>query len=156
MIFHCLTRSLHGCANTDTSQRNKPTEPIDDEDGHYIVQPNARLGDRYSISEQLGQGTFGKVVKALDIRTRREVAVKIIRAVPKVFFEKSSFLDTFTNRLVHHSTETPVASSCEYCRPSDQQTSTTATAASSCATASIGEATSVSSHHCSAYLYSIS
>ena len=32
----------------------------------------------------LGQGTFGKVVKAIDVRTQREVAVKIIRAVPKV------------------------------------------------------------------------
>lgn len=66
------------------AQRTKPTEPIDDEDGHYIVQQNSRLGERYSIVEQLGQGTFGKVVKALDIRTRKDVAVKIIRAVPKV------------------------------------------------------------------------
>ena len=33
----------------------------------------------------LGQGTFGKVVKAIDVRTQREVAVKIIRAVPKVW-----------------------------------------------------------------------
>ena len=32
----------------------------------------------------LGQGTFGKVVRALDVRSRKEVAVKIIRAVPKV------------------------------------------------------------------------
>ncbi|KAK5166689.1 serine threonine protein kinase CMGC group [Saxophila tyrrhenica] len=63
--------------------RHKTHEPIDDEDGHYIVQENSRLGERYSLLQLLGQGTFGKVVKALDIRTRREVAVKIIRAVPK-------------------------------------------------------------------------
>ena len=65
-------------------QRHKPTDKIDDEDGHYIVQENSKLGERYSLLQLLGQGTFGKVVKALDIRTRREVAVKIIRAVPKV------------------------------------------------------------------------
>lgn len=68
----------------DQTQRHKPTDKIDDEDGHYIVQENSRLGERYSLVQLLGQGTFGKVVKALDIRTRREVAVKIIRAVPKV------------------------------------------------------------------------
>ncbi|KAK3699795.1 serine threonine protein kinase CMGC group [Vermiconidia calcicola] len=63
--------------------RHKTNEAIDDEDGHYIVQENSRLGERYSLLQLLGQGTFGKVVKALDVRTRREVAVKIIRAVPK-------------------------------------------------------------------------
>ncbi len=65
-------------------QRYKTNEPVDDEDGHYIVQENSKLGERYSLIQLLGQGTFGKVVKALDIRTRKEVAVKIIRAVPKV------------------------------------------------------------------------
>ncbi|WPH03438.1 Dual specificity protein kinase lkh1 [Acrodontium crateriforme] len=64
-------------------ERQKPTEKVDDDDGHYIVQENSRLGERYNILNLLGQGTFGKVVKALDIRSRKEVAVKIIRAVPK-------------------------------------------------------------------------
>lgn len=31
----------------------------------------------------LGQGTFGRVVKAWDVDGRRMVAIKIIRAVPK-------------------------------------------------------------------------
>lgn len=31
----------------------------------------------------LGQGTFGKVVEAVDTRTQRRVAIKIIRAIPK-------------------------------------------------------------------------
>lgn len=65
-------------------QRHKTHDKIDDEDGHYIVQENSKLGERYNLVQLLGQGTFGKVVKALDIRTRKEVAVKIIRAVPKV------------------------------------------------------------------------
>jgi len=41
--------------------------------------------DRHSdqVKKLLGQGTFGKVVKAYDNRTKREVAVKIIRSVQK-------------------------------------------------------------------------
>lgn len=31
----------------------------------------------------LGQGTFGKVVEALDTQTNSKVAIKIIRAIPK-------------------------------------------------------------------------
>lgn len=31
----------------------------------------------------LGQGTFGKVVEALDTQTNARVAIKIIRAIPK-------------------------------------------------------------------------
>lgn len=48
------------------------------------MHENSRLGERYSLINLLGQGTFGKVVKALDVRSRKEVAVKVIRAVPKV------------------------------------------------------------------------
>lgn len=64
-------------------QRPKHGEKVDDEDGHYIVHEGSRLGDRYDLVSLLGQGTFGKVVKAKDTRHRKEVAVKIIRAVPK-------------------------------------------------------------------------
>ncbi|KAF2764488.1 serine/threonine protein kinase, partial [Teratosphaeria nubilosa] len=63
--------------------RHKTNDKIDDDDGHYIVQENSRLGEKYTLIKLLGQGTFGKVVHALDVRSRREVAVKIIRAVPK-------------------------------------------------------------------------
>lgn len=59
-------------------------EKVDDDDGHYLVQDGSKLGDRYTLVSLLGQGTFGKVVRAVDIRSRKEVAVKIIRAVPKV------------------------------------------------------------------------
>ena len=31
----------------------------------------------------LGQGTFGKVVEAVDTQTNSRVAIKIIRAIPK-------------------------------------------------------------------------
>jgi dual-specificity kinase len=35
------------------------------------------------IIRQLGQGTFGKVVEARDVQTRKKVAIKVIRAVQK-------------------------------------------------------------------------
>ncbi|KAK3105478.1 serine threonine protein kinase CMGC group, partial [Teratosphaeriaceae sp. CCFEE 6253] len=59
--------------------RSKSTEKIDDEDGHYIVHENSRLGEKYTLTNLLGQGTFGKVVRATDVRSRKEVAVKVIR-----------------------------------------------------------------------------
>ncbi|WWC65194.1 uncharacterized protein I303_107808 [Kwoniella dejecticola CBS 10117] len=55
----------------------------DDAEGHYIVKPDDVIGGRYKIVRLLGQGTFGKVVEARHIETRRKVAIKVIRAVQK-------------------------------------------------------------------------
>jgi dual-specificity kinase len=56
---------------------------VDDDDGHYIVVPDAELTDKYQIVRLLGQGTFGKVVQAHDRKRNKAVAVKIIRSVQK-------------------------------------------------------------------------
>ncbi|KAK5637517.1 hypothetical protein RRF57_013232 [Xylaria bambusicola] len=56
---------------------------IDDDDGHYIVVPDADLTTQYQIRKLLGQGTFGKVVEARDRKRSKLVAIKIIRAVQK-------------------------------------------------------------------------
>jgi dual-specificity kinase len=58
-------------------------QKVDDDDGHYIVQPDADLTDRYQIIKLLGQGTFGKVVEAWDKRKHTKCAIKVIRSVPK-------------------------------------------------------------------------
>jgi len=55
----------------------------DDKDGHYRVVPNTEFTNRYIIKELLGQGTFGKVIRAYDKETKRECAIKIIRAIKK-------------------------------------------------------------------------
>lgn len=56
----------------------------DDADGHYSVKINSGFAnDRFIIKEMLGQGTFGKVVKALDNQTNEMVAIKIIKSIPK-------------------------------------------------------------------------
>ena len=43
--------------------------------------PHIFLPDR--TVRLLGQGTFGKVVEAVDMQTHNRVAIKIIRAIPK-------------------------------------------------------------------------
>lgn len=69
--------------STNDQQRYKNNDKIDDEDGHYIVQEGSSIANRYNLVNLLGQGTFGKVVRARDSKNK-EFAVKIIRAVPKV------------------------------------------------------------------------
>ncbi|WYZ40764.1 hypothetical protein EsH8_IV_001105 [Colletotrichum jinshuiense] len=56
---------------------------VDDDDGHYIVVPDADLTDKYQMVKLLGQGTFGKVVQARDRKRNKSVAIKIIRSVQK-------------------------------------------------------------------------
>lgn len=73
------------------SQRYKSNDKIDDEDGHYIVQEGSSIANRYNLVNLLGQGTFGKVVRARDSKNK-EFAVKIIRAVPKVLLEMQHML----------------------------------------------------------------
>ncbi|KAF8223105.1 kinase-like protein [Tricholoma matsutake] len=55
----------------------------DDKEGHYIIVPDDIIYRRYRTIRLLGQGTFGKVVEALDTQTNARVAIKIIRAIPK-------------------------------------------------------------------------
>jgi dual-specificity kinase len=57
------------------------------------VQEGSSIGNRYNLVNLLGQGTFGKVVRARDSKNR-EFAVKIIRAVPKVYLKTHSFYPT--------------------------------------------------------------
>lgn len=59
------------------------TNAWDDKDGHYVVKANRMFANRYRIIKLLGQGTFGKVVSAYDTKMKKNVAIKIIRAVPK-------------------------------------------------------------------------
>ncbi|KAG2017868.1 CMGC/MAPK protein kinase [Coprinopsis cinerea AmutBmut pab1-1] len=68
-------------AATDDSSKGAP--PCDDKEGHYIIVPDDMIFKRYRTVRLLGQGTFGKVVEAIDTQTNNRVAIKIIRAIPK-------------------------------------------------------------------------
>ena len=51
----------------------------DDPDGYYKVILGELLENRYHIQSNLGKGMFSGVVRATDQKTKRLVAVKIIR-----------------------------------------------------------------------------
>ncbi|KAI3645779.1 hypothetical protein MP228_008707 [Amoeboaphelidium protococcarum] len=60
-----------------------PANTYDEPDGHYRIIQNDYLTPRFKIVKLLGQGTYGKVVEALDKDTQGRVAIKIIKAIPK-------------------------------------------------------------------------
>ncbi|EMD34114.1 hypothetical protein CERSUDRAFT_55661 [Gelatoporia subvermispora B] len=68
---------------TVSDQASKAQASCDDKEGHYIVTPDDVINRRYRTVRLLGQGTFGKVVEAVDTETNKRVAIKIIRAIPK-------------------------------------------------------------------------
>lgn len=53
-------------------------------DGYYNVIIGDHLIFRYEILEELGQGSFGTVVKCRDHKTAEVVAIKIIRKTPRI------------------------------------------------------------------------
>uniref|UniRef100_A0A2M4A5Y0 Putative lammer dual specificity kinase n=1 Tax=Anopheles triannulatus TaxID=58253 RepID=A0A2M4A5Y0_9DIPT len=54
-----------------------------DTDGHLIYQTGDVLHNRYKLLSTLGEGTFGRVVKAKDTGRDHTIALKIIRNVEK-------------------------------------------------------------------------
>jgi dual-specificity kinase len=61
-----------------------PAQPAwDDPEGHYIIQPGDMIYSRYRVVRKLGEGTFGKVVEAIEQTSKKSYAIKIIRAVQK-------------------------------------------------------------------------
>lgn len=74
-------------------------KPYDDKEGHYVIVANSELTNRYLIDRLLGQGTFGKVVRAYDRHKRSWVAIKIIRAVQK--YRDASMIELRVLRTLH-------------------------------------------------------
>ena len=54
----------------------------DDQDGDYLVLIGDHLAFQYEVQGALGHGAFGQVVRCVDRRTCKQVAVKIIRNRP--------------------------------------------------------------------------
>lgn len=72
----------------------KPSRPVhnngyDNEKWDYILYVNDIIGNeegrKYVILDLLGQGTFGQVVKCINVKTRELCAVKVIKNQPAYF-----------------------------------------------------------------------
>lgn len=51
----------------------------DDKDGYYKIRPSEIINGRYQIQSSLGKGMFSGVARAVDITTKKLVAIKIMR-----------------------------------------------------------------------------
>ncbi|KAI0734249.1 CMGC/CLK protein kinase [Fomitopsis betulina] len=76
-------KSIASGSGATVDEPSKEDASCDDKEGHYIIVPDDIIHRRYRTVRLLGQGTFGKVVEAVDTETNKRVAIKIIRAVPK-------------------------------------------------------------------------
>ncbi|XP_043475600.1 dual specificity protein kinase CLK3 isoform X1 [Leptopilina heterotoma] len=84
-------RNENKIANTSNNDAETVTNSIsprapsveDDEDGHLIYQTGDILANRYKVLATLGEGTFGKVVKVVDMLMDHVMALKIIKNVEK-------------------------------------------------------------------------
>ncbi|KAF2431405.1 kinase-like protein [Tothia fuscella] len=79
----CPDKPVHRYLADSIQRSHMKDKKVDDDDGHYIVTPDADLTTRYQIVRLLGQGTFGKVVEAYDKTKKTRCAIKIIRSVQK-------------------------------------------------------------------------
>ncbi|EIW84213.1 CMGC CLK protein kinase [Coniophora puteana RWD-64-598 SS2] len=80
-----LTSTKSWASGSGAATAGASTGPVscDDKEGHYLIHPDDMIHHRYRVVRLLGQGTFGKVVEAVDTHTSNKVAIKIIRAIPK-------------------------------------------------------------------------
>ncbi|EXK75734.1 CMGC/CLK protein kinase [Fusarium oxysporum f. sp. raphani 54005] len=61
----------------EVSVRFEPDPDHDDEEGNYIVVINAELTSKFEVLGFLGEGGYGKVVKARRVPESEDVAIKI-------------------------------------------------------------------------------
>lgn len=57
---------------------NVKNQALHDANYHYRFNPKDHLAYRYEIVKVLGSGAFGKVVEAIDHKTKKQIAIKIL------------------------------------------------------------------------------
>jgi len=78
-------RKSRSTTNRSSRHRKKVSSSvvIDDEEGHLVYKIGDILQGRFKILAELGEGTFGKVVKCEDVHKGKILAIKIIKNVKK-------------------------------------------------------------------------
>lgn len=69
----------------------------DDENYDYIVTPGELFYGRYKMMERIGKGSFGQVVRAEDVETKREVAIKIIKSKKPFLMQAKTEIELLTH-----------------------------------------------------------
>jgi len=68
----------------------------DDDNYDYIVTPGELFYGRYKMMERIGKGSFGQVVRAEDIETKKEVAIKIIKSKKPFLLQAKTEIELLT------------------------------------------------------------
>ncbi|KAL0489039.1 serine/threonine-protein kinase AFC2 [Acrasis kona] len=84
-------RRSYECTKTSSRQEQERYKKYDDKEGHYEFKINETILDRCMflfnlvdvINSFMGEGTFARVVRCLDLKYNKHVAIKIVRSVPK-------------------------------------------------------------------------
>jgi dual-specificity kinase len=75
-------RKRNGTGDESSSEDSEIAE--ERAEHHYMLRKGDEFDHgRYVVVRQLGNGTFGRVVEMFDTTEKRDVAVKVIRAVEK-------------------------------------------------------------------------
>eukprot|EP00088_Acartia_fossae_P004137 TRINITY_DN11760_c1_g1_i1.p1 TRINITY_DN11760_c1_g1~~TRINITY_DN11760_c1_g1_i1.p1 ORF type:complete len:420 (+),score=34.47 TRINITY_DN11760_c1_g1_i1:25-1260(+) len=82
-ILNLPVNASNRLLNNNLSSPTRPGPLQDDENDHLVFQYGDVLQNRFKMTEVLGEGTFGKVVKCYDMFRKKLVALKIIKNVHK-------------------------------------------------------------------------
>jgi hypothetical protein len=69
----------------------------DDDNYDYIVTPGEIFFGRYRMRERIGKGSFGQVVRAEDLESKREVAIKIIKSKRPFLLQAKTEIELLTH-----------------------------------------------------------
>lgn len=69
----------------------------DDENYDYIITQGEMFYGRYKIKERIGKGSFGQVVRAEDVESHREVAIKIIKSKKPFLMQAKTEIELLTH-----------------------------------------------------------
>jgi hypothetical protein len=69
-----------------TSKKHKPTKlerlvnnGFDDQEGYYRHVEGDQIGYRYEVEKVIGKGAFGNVIRCVDHKRQKQVAIKIVK-----------------------------------------------------------------------------
>jgi len=84
-------------SKTTTTGAGANNNGWDDENYDYIITAGELFYGRYKIKERIGKGSFGQVVRAEDIESHRDVAIKIIKSKKPFLLQAKTEIELLTH-----------------------------------------------------------